>query len=42
MDSVQELLQKYGHDDQRTQAWHTKRGEMLTASEIYKATKRNG
>lgn len=39
MDPVQELLEKYGHDDQRTQAWLTKRGEMLTASEIYKATK---
>jgi len=31
------LIEKYGHDDQRTNAWHLKRGEMLTASEIYKA-----
>ena len=38
--SIQErvdvLLSTYGHNDQRTAAWHTKRGEMLTASEIYK------
>lgn len=36
---VQTLIQKYGANDQRTDAWHAKRGEMLTASEIYKATK---
>jgi putative phage-type endonuclease len=34
---VETLIQKYGQDDQRTAAWHQKRGEMLTASEIYKA-----
>jgi putative phage-type endonuclease len=37
MDKVEQILFLYGHDDQRTDAWHTKRGEMLTASEIYKA-----
>jgi len=31
------LLENYGIDDQRTQAWFTKRGEMLTASEISKS-----
>lgn len=31
------LIEKYGIDDQRTQAWFTKRGEMLTASEIWKS-----
>jgi len=25
----------YGANDQRTDAWHTKRGEMITASEVY-------
>jgi putative phage-type endonuclease len=34
---VETLIQRYGQDDQRTAAWHQKRGEMLTASEIYKA-----
>jgi putative phage-type endonuclease len=34
---VNQLIQQYGQDDQRTEAWHTKRGSMLTASEIYKA-----
>ena len=33
------LLENYGQNDQRTDAWHSKRGEMLTASEIYKACK---
>jgi putative phage-type endonuclease len=33
---VDELLTKYGQNDQRTDAWHAKRGQMLTASEIYK------
>ena len=37
MDKIQELIKKYGQNDQRTDAWHSKRGEMLTASEIYKA-----
>lgn len=37
MDHIQTLLDKYGQNDQRTAAWHAKRGEMLTASEIYKA-----
>jgi putative phage-type endonuclease len=35
-DKIQFLLDNYGIDDQRTQAWFTKRGEMLTASEIWK------
>lgn len=39
MDEVEQLLFLYGEDDQRTDAWHTKRGEMLTASEIHKALK---
>jgi putative phage-type endonuclease len=39
MDKVEQILFLYGQDDQRTDAWHTKRGEMLTASEIYKAVK---
>jgi putative phage-type endonuclease len=34
---IESLIQRYGQDDQRTAAWHQKRGEMLTASEIYKA-----
>jgi putative phage-type endonuclease len=37
MDKVEQLIASYGQDDQRTAAWHSKRGEMLTASEIYKA-----
>lgn len=36
IDQVKFLLENYGKDDQRTDAWHAKRGEMLTASEIYK------
>lgn len=36
---VSALLEKYGHNDQRTDAWHMKRGEMLTASEIWKTVK---
>lgn len=39
MNNVEKLLQEYGQNDQRTDAWHSKRGEMLTASEIYKACK---
>lgn len=39
MDAVEKLITEYGQNDQRTDAWHTKRGEMLTASEIYKACK---
>jgi putative phage-type endonuclease len=34
---VDQILKEYGIDDQRTAAWHSKRGEMLTASEIWKA-----
>ena len=37
MDKVKRLIETYGQNDQRTDAWHAKRGEMLTASEIYKA-----
>jgi putative phage-type endonuclease len=36
-EQVKQLIEKYGQNDQRTDAWHAKRGEMLTASEIYKA-----
>jgi len=36
-DKIKFLLEHYGIDDQRTQAWFTKRGEMLTASEIWKS-----
>lgn len=36
---VKFILENYGQDDQRTAAWHLKRGEMLTASEIYKTVK---
>jgi putative phage-type endonuclease len=35
--SVDGLIARYGKNDQRTAEWHQKRGEMLTASEIYKA-----
>ena len=34
---IKNLIETYGSNDQRTQSWHLKRGEMLTASEIYKA-----
>ena len=33
------LIDNYGQNDQRTNAWHLKRGEMLTASEIWKTVK---
>lgn len=33
---VKYLIETYGQSDQRSDAWHTKRGQMLTASEIYK------
>lgn len=36
-EKIQKLISEYGIDDQRTQAWFTKRGEMLTASEIWKS-----
>jgi putative phage-type endonuclease len=36
IEQVKFLLETYGQNDQRTDAWHTKRGQMLTASEIYK------
>jgi putative phage-type endonuclease len=38
-DKIQFLLDNYGQDDQRTAIWHTKRGQMLTASEIWKTVK---
>lgn len=38
-DHIKFLIDTYGKNDQRTEAWHTKRGEMLTASEIWKTTK---
>lgn len=33
---VKKLIETYGQSDQRSDAWHAKRGQMLTASEIYK------
>lgn len=36
VEKINKLLELYGKDDQRTEAWHLKRGQMLTASEIYK------
>jgi len=38
-DKIKTLLENYGQDDQRTAAWHSKRGQMLTASEIWKTVK---
>ena len=35
-DQIKFLLDNYGIDEQRTSAWFAKRGEMLTASEIWK------
>jgi len=37
-EKISSLIATYGQNDQRTNAWHLKRGEMLTASEIYKTT----
>ena len=39
-EKLQKLISEYGIDDQRTQAWFTKRGEMLTASEIIRKLNR--
>jgi len=36
-EKVKTLIETYGQNDQRTEGWHIKRGQMLTASEIYKA-----
>ena len=36
---VKWLIETYGQNDQRTDAWHLKRGERLTASEIWKTVK---
>jgi putative phage-type endonuclease len=36
VEQVKYLIETYGQSDQRSDAWHTKRGQMLTASEIYK------
>jgi putative phage-type endonuclease len=36
-DKIDNLIKQYGDNDQRTDAWHTKRSNMLTASEISKA-----
>lgn len=38
-EQVKWVIENYGQNDQRTNAWHQKRGEMLTASEIYKTVK---
>ena len=32
---VRRTIRIYGMNDQRTSAWHAKRGEMITASEVY-------
>jgi len=32
---VRRTIRVYGMNDQRTSAWHAKRGEMITASEVY-------
>lgn len=37
VEKVKTLIETYGQNDQRTEGWHIKRGQMLTASEIYKA-----
>lgn len=34
---IQSLLRDYGDSNQRTDAWHDRRSNMLTASEIFKA-----
>jgi putative phage-type endonuclease len=36
---IYRLLQKYGINDQRSAQWHSKRSEMITASEVTKAFK---
>jgi len=33
---VRRTIRIYGENDQRTTQWHTKRGEMITGSEVYK------
>ena len=33
---VRRTIRVYGMNDQRTSAWHMKRGEMITASEVWK------
>lgn len=37
VEKIKTLIDTYGQNDQRTEGWHIKRGQMLTASEIYKA-----
>ena len=32
--NVRRVIRIYGQNDQRTQQWHTKRGQMITASEV--------
>lgn len=34
--NFERVLRLYGVNDQRSDAWHAKRGEMITASEVYK------
>ena len=34
--AFERVLRLYGQNDQRSAQWHTKRGEMITASEVYK------
>ena len=34
--AYERVLRLYGENDQRSAAWHSKRGEMITASEVYK------
>ena len=35
--AYERVLRLYGMNDQRSAQWHDKRGEMITASEVYKA-----
>ena len=34
--AFERVLRLYGQNDQRSDQWHAKRGEMITASEVYK------
>lgn len=36
-EQIKFLIENYGFDDQRTQAWHQKRNQMITASEVWKS-----
>lgn len=36
IEKVKTIIEIYGQNDQRTDGWHTKRGQMLTASKFTK------